>query len=98
MQALKALVVVMGLLIMASLALLAYGLVTRLSEGTDGPGRLGEVSLPLPAGCAIAEARSQEGRLILRIDGPAERDCQQVVVIDLSDGRVLGRVTAAPGP
>ena len=32
------------------------------------------------------------------LDGPAERGCQQVIVIDMDDGKVLGRVQASPQP
>ena len=52
----------------------------------------------MPEGCVIAAASAEGSRLILRLDGLAERGCQQVVLIDLTDGRVLGRVTAKPGP
>ena len=97
MQALKVLVVVLGVLIVVALALVAYGLVTRLSKD-DAPRGLGEITLDLPAGCRIAAAQADGGRLIVRTDGPAERGCQQVVVIDLADGTVLGRITAATGP
>ena len=45
-----------------------------------------------------AEARGEDGRLVVRLDGPAERGCQQVIVIDMDDGKVLGRVQATPQP
>lgn len=98
MQALKVLVIVMGVLIVLGLALVAYGLVTRVSRDRGPAGAFGDMALPLPAGCVIAEARSEAGRLVVRADGPVERGCQQVVIIDLSEGRILGRVTAGPGP
>ena len=98
MQALKVLVIIMGVLIIVAVTVLAYGLVTRVStSGGGSPRGLGEVDLALPAGCAIAAAESDGERLIVRVDGPAERGCQEVVVIDISDGTVLGRVKAA-GP
>ena len=99
MQALKLIVIVMGLLIVAGLGLVAYGMVQRLSdEGGTTSGSFGEIIVPLPAGCAIAEARAEDDRLILRADGPPERGCQQVIVIDMDDGKVLGRVKATPQP
>lgn len=66
-------------------------------EAGDGRG-FGEVALSLPAGCVIAAAQFDEGRLVLRTDGPRERGCQQVVVIDPDSGQVVGRIKAAPQP
>jgi len=93
MQALKALVIFMGVLIVASLALLAYGLFGRLPKTPEVAG-FDAVALPLPAGCVLAEAHANGERLIVRSDGPAERGCQQVFVVDLASGRILGRIGA----
>ncbi len=99
MRALKTLVIFMGLLIVAGVSLLVYGLATRLSE-TEEPAPRGaaETALALPEGCTLAEARAEEGRLILRSDGPAARGCQQVIVLDPESGQVLSRVTVVPRP
>ncbi|RMD63176.1 MAG: hypothetical protein D6826_05570 [Alphaproteobacteria bacterium] len=97
MQTLKILVIVMGGLIVVALALVAYGLVSRLSAPAGGPA-FGDVMLDLPAGCRLAAAEARDGRLIVRADGPAERGCQQVVVIDLASGRVQGRVQLRTAP
>lgn len=97
MQALKGLVIGMGILIVLGLALVAYGLVSRVSETGDAATGFGEVSLALPAGCSIAEARGHEGRLILRAEGPEERGCQQVIVVDMASGEILGRVLGHAG-
>lgn len=97
MQALKYLVIFMAVLIVAGMALLAYGLVTRGAD--DGKEGFAAVDVPLPPGCSIAETDVSENRLILRFDGLAERGCQQVVVIDMATGKMLGQVRAiAPGP
>ena len=104
MQALKLLVIVMGILILAGLALLVYGVTQRVSQRDDGEsekvrgGEFGDIAVPLPAGCTIAEARGEDGRLVVRLDGPAEHGCQRVIVIDMDDGKVLGRVRATPQP
>ena len=58
---------------------------------------IGDLSIAIPEGCVIAEASAEGPRLILRFDGLAARGCQQVVLIDLESGTVLGRVTATPG-
>ncbi len=112
MQALKALVIFMGVLIVAGMALLVYGLVTRTGDG----GRAGEAPAPqveqapaaavdfgtlelaIPDGCSLAGSELAGARLVIRIDGQVERGCQQLVIVDLASGRELGRVKAvAPG-
>ena len=98
MQALKVLVIGMGILIVLGLVLVAYGLMSRVSENGGGAEGFGVVSLGLPAGCSIAEARGHEGRLILRTQGPEARGCQQVIVVDLASGQILGRVFGYEGP
>ena len=123
MQSIKALVVFMGLLILAGLGLLVYGVVNQVSEvaapdtpgppdppgppGADpgapgGPGVRGgfdAASVALPAGCVLAEARLEDGRLVLRAGGPLGRpDCQQVILLDPDSGAELGRVKIAPQP
>lgn len=109
MQALKVLVIFMAVLIVAGMALLVYGLVTRTGgEGGGSTGLLGEGSggsggpaasldLPVPEGCRIAGSELAGDRLVIRLDGLAERDCQQVLVVDLASGRLVGRVRAVPG-
>lgn len=98
MRALQGLVIGMGVLIVVALALVAYGLVGRFS-GDDGPAEgFGDVALATPAGCVIAAASTEGNRLVLRLGGAAERGCQQVVVVGLDNGRILGRVTATPQP
>lgn len=108
MQALKALVIFMGILIMAGMALLVYGLVTRTGDGETAGGDqgiggggpmnapFGEVELALPAGCVIAGSELTGERLVIRLDGQAERGCQQLVIVDLASGKELGRVKAVP--
>ncbi len=101
MQALKIVVILMAVLILAGMGLLAYGLATRVAGGGgDGGGggeSFGVVEVPLPPGCSIAGTEVAEGRLILRLDGLAERGCQQVVVVDMASGEVLGRLRGVTG-
>jgi hypothetical protein len=96
MQALKALVIFMAVLIVAGMVLLAYGLMTRMGGG-ETAGEVGDLDLPVPEGCRIAGTELAGERLVIRLDGLAERDCQQVLVVDLASGRLLGRVRALPG-
>ena len=94
-QLLKILVIVMSIAILVALALVVYGIVGRVAGPADGG--FGARDLALPEGCVIAAAQLQEGRLVLRVDGPAEQGCQQVVLIDPTSGAVAGRITARPG-
>ena len=100
MQALKVLVIFMAVLIVAGMALLVYGLVTRTGGGDSLFGGAGggaaDLELPVPDGCTIAGAELSGERLVVRLEGLAERDCQQVLVVDLASGRLLGRVRAVP--
>jgi hypothetical protein len=57
------------------------------------PLAFGELRVDAPAGCELGRATPDGARrLLLQLAGPRERGCQQVVVLDLADGRVLGRV------
>ncbi len=89
MQALKILVIGMGVLIALGLALVVYGFARGKSEDVKG---IGDVELNLPPGCVIAAAEGLDGRLIVRTEGPMERGCQQVILIDMATGGILGRV------
>ncbi len=103
MQTIKALVIFMGLLILAGLGLLVYGVVGQVSEVSDAgappeaTGGFDETEIPLPAGCSIVETRVDDNRLIVRTDGPlGNKPCQKVIIIDLESGAELGRITFAP--
>jgi hypothetical protein len=102
MKSIKALVIFMGLLIVAGLGLLVYGLANGISDlpGTGaGPGGFDAASVALPAGCVLAEARLDEGRLVLRVDGPPSYPkCQQVILLDPDSGAELGRIHITPQP
>jgi len=96
MQALKALVIFMGVLIVAGMALLVYGLMTRVSWDGDekaaaGPSvPFGEVVSTLPEGSTIAGISVDGGRAIVDIrlsDGGAE-----LRVFDLSTGAPAGNI------
>ena len=97
MQALKALVIIMGVLIVGGMGLLVYGLVTRVSWESEkksvaaGPSvSFGEVVSTLPEGATIAGVSVDGGRAIVDIrlsDGGAE-----LRVFDLSTGAPAGNI------
>ncbi len=111
MKPLKALVFVMGLLILAGLGLLVYGVVGQISEiSGPGPGTapgaapgaqdgFEETVVALPAGCSVVETRVDGDRLVVRTDGPPDYGpCQKIIIIDLQSGEVVGRVSIVPQP
>lgn len=51
----------------------------------------GDVMLALAPGCRIEDMQPDGGRLFLRV-GPADGTCQQIVVIDLASGKIMGNV------
>ncbi len=101
MQALKALVIFMGVLILAGLGLLVYGLMTRIGGEQDetrvtAAQPFGKAEYTMPAGANIAGISIDNGRAIVDIrksDGGAE-----LRVFDLSTGRPSGtiRLKAVP--
>lgn len=106
MQGLKILVVIMGILIVISMGLLGWGIYSRLAHrsipeqetppsATVRPsGHFGEVRVDMPAGCTVVEMRPHADRLYLRT-GPTGL-CERIIVLDASNGRVLGTVILRP--
>ena len=98
LKGLKAVVIVMGVLIVVVFTMIVITLVNRLSDGKGEGADFGELTVPIPQGCTIAQSEAKDERLILRLDGLAERGCQQVLILDLETGRELGRLKAVPAP
>ena len=94
MQALKALVIGMGVLIVIGFVLLVIGLANKFSKA--GKAGFGETEVAVPDGCSVAETLAEGDRLFLRLEGPAARGCAQIVIVDLTDGGVRGRLRLAP--
>ena len=108
MRALKAIVIGMGALIVLAVALIGFGLYKKSVEpgwklfgttleatpaaSTAAPPPFDPIKLGLPDGCLITDMRPDGRRLYLLL-GP-EPDCEGVVVVDINDGRVLGRISA----
>ena len=99
MRALKALVIGMGLLIVAGMALIAYGLYSKatdpgfslFSTGCGPTQAFDEASITLPSGCIIVEVQPDGDRLYLRI-GPPINECERVIVLDTHTGKILGTI------
>jgi hypothetical protein len=88
MQALRVLVVVMGVMIVAGTVALGVALSQRLGGGAVA--REWSLALDEPAGTqVVAAAASGDGLALTLRGGGAER----VVVVDPRTGRVLGRIS-----
>ena len=86
MLALKALVVGMGVLIVAGVAVIGVTLVSRMSPG-GAP--IASVLLDEPVGTHIVASALAADRLALQLGGGGP---DRVVLVDTKAGRVLGRV------
>ena len=108
MAALKALVIAMALLIVAGMALMAWGLYEKAADpgfkpfAGDGEAAapqasvrpFGRLDLDVPSECSIVDSRPEGDRLYVRIGPPGP--CARIVVIDIVVGRVLGTVAESP--
>lgn len=113
MRALKAIVIGMGILIVAAIVLLVYGMYKKSMDPTwklfGNPSSVpavsatpvapnlpasafGDVNLNLAQGCRIEDVSAYGARAFVRV-GP-DAICDAVVVIDLTSGQVLGRISA----
>ncbi len=98
MQALKALVVFMGILIFIAMGFLVYGLLDRggNAQTSTAATSFGLIEQRLPAGASVSAMTVDAGRAIIHVrlaDGGAE-----IRIFDLASGAALGtiRLDAAP--
>lgn len=103
MQALKVLVVVMGLLIVAGVAIVGWTVYSRASRmvaarpATEFAGD----ALPIPPGCRLGQMESAEGRIWLRLEaaaGSADGACNRLLVLDAATGKLVGELGPAASP
>jgi hypothetical protein len=102
MRILTALVVGLGILIVAAAGLLAYGIFTRARapgpEASAGGRAFAPVGLDLPEGCTIKSVAVSGDNLVIHaqsVGGPdAPAACDRVIVVDAAQGRILGIVDA----
>ena len=59
------------------------------------PKAFGEVMLSLPEGCVIASVTGDVARMFLKI-GPVGGTCERVIVVDASNGALLGTLKVTP--
>jgi hypothetical protein len=88
MAALKAVVVILGVLIVLGTGLLVYLLA---SGGRTGSSVAAQTSLALPKGAAVAGMAGLGDRLALHVTQPGAPD--RILIVDPARGRLLGTIT-----
>ena len=94
MQALKVLVVVMGVLIIAGVAVVAVTVINRMSHG--GGASFSAANLTLPKGCHLVGMVSAGNRLALRLGDTSE--CQVILFVDPESGQQVGSLALQTQP
>lgn len=102
MQAIKGLVVFMGLLLIAGTGLLGYGIYSKATKGSktvvgEAPivsqaelTGFGDIMLSEPVGSEIISTQIDGAVLVLQVRGGGRSD--RVVLLDLTSGAIIGRV------
>ena len=92
MQALKTLVVVMGVLIVVGTAALIVAVYHKATGGAGGSADgFGEIALGEDSEVLVVHGMIDGGRLVLHLRDLGPRD--RLVILDLLSGEVVGRVT-----
>lgn len=109
MKAIKTAVILMSVLIVAGFGFVFYTIVDRmmsgapvLSSSTGGSQQdanassFGEIDLPVPLGCDLDSVQLDGQRLLITLDGLDDQRCKQIIMMDTTNGKILGRVTLRP--
>ena len=91
MAALKALVVILGLLIVIGTGTLVYLLA---SDARSSPGVAAATTIALPKNAAVAGMVGLGDRLALHVKEPGAPD--RIMIVDPARGRLLGTITLEP--
>ena len=89
-RGLKAVVIILGALILLAFGALVAGLILGTGPRTAARDTPYRVVIPAAAGARIGEASLDGNRLLLRLDGT---NGSELIVMDAASGRVIGRVT-----
>jgi hypothetical protein len=95
MKAIKTLVFGMALLLVAGLALLGYGLMTKTGKkpGAVADSDFGVVSVPVPAGSVVQHVGTVGELVVVRLTGS---NPERIVVLDPASGKVAGQFVFSP--
>lgn len=91
MRALKALVIFMGVLIVAGVGVLAWMMIGIANRPAPEMG-VTALSLGLPAECSIATVVAAGERLAVRAEGPSAAGCRRIWLVDPARLRVTGTI------
>lgn len=106
MRAIKGLVLFLGVLLLAGLGVLGYGLYSKApGKGTPSAGasravapavaEFGQLAVPVPAGARIEQMVVAGDRVVLRLSGGGP---ERIVVLDPGLGKVAGGFVLTPEP
>ena len=93
MQALKALVITLGVFIVIAFGFLVYGIATKFGGGEEGSvldGTFGETRIAIPAGSRILNATVGPRRIVVRV--AKANGGEALVLIDAATGKRSGLV------
>lgn len=92
MQVIKAIVIGMGFLIVAGMALLVYGLTSGFdsAKGGDSAAAFGTIRATLPSGATVQGTDLDGDTMLVRLGMPDGG--VQIMVFRLSDGRQIGTI------
>jgi len=97
MGALKAVVVILGLLIVGTAGMIGYELFRRSDKVVPATGTAGQPKIVMPKGATIADITSAGDRLVVRLD--LGQGKTRLVLLDLGrGGQVSGTIDFEPEP
>lgn len=95
MQALKGVVIGLGVLIVISFGLLIYGFYMKITDPgfsvvkSDGDDATEPSRIFIPSGCAVVEMAPDGERMYLRLGGESGA-CSAILIVDMATGREVG--------
>lgn len=105
-RGLLATVIGMGVLIVIALAVVVYGIVTRMSAGAEAPAPAAAVvpagegpyrrTLDMPEGAEAVSGQAAGGVVIVAVDRGGEG--KTFIIVDAATGREVGRIAAPLTP
>ena len=95
MRGLKALVIIMGMLIVAGFAVIVVTLINRSVGGDGAPAKTVaakpyNTKIPIPDGARIVDTEAGDGRLIIHLTLPDAES--QILIVDPATGRRIGTI------
>jgi len=99
MQALKALVITLGILILIAFGFMVYGVATKFGKESEEvlvSGAFEETRVVIPVGARVLETSLGDGRIVVRVAKPDGGEA--LVLIDAESGKRAGLVHLDQGP